>query len=149
VIVRDTHHAEPVRVVAVRPGNPATGQKPSVAYEMRKRGLVVITPLVKDGRLFLYDGDGTVFCHNVATGDVIWRQRPGGRFCGSPVWVDNRLYCISRDGDVVVLAASDKYEPLARVPLGEPSLATPAVANGVMYLRTETQLFSLGGKKVQ
>jgi len=149
VIVRDTHHAEPVRVVAVRPGNPATGQKPSVAYEMRKRGLVVITPLVKDGRLFLYDGDGTVFCHNVATGDVIWRQRPGGRFCGSPVWVDRRLYCISRDGEGVVLAASDKYEPLARVPLGEPSLATPAVANGVMYLRTETQLFSLGGKKTQ
>ena len=46
-----------------------------------------------------------------------------------------------------MLAASDNFELLARVPLGEASSATPAVANGVMYLRTRSQLFSLGGRK--
>jgi len=68
-------------------------------------------------------------------------------FHGSPVCVGGRLYCISRNGDVIVLATSDKFELLARVPLGESSSATPAIANGVIYLRTRTQLFSLGGKK--
>ena len=69
----------------------------------------------------------------------------GGAFYGSPVCVDNRLYCIAKNGEVVVLAAADKFEVLARVPLGEPSFATPAVAGGVMYLRTRSHLFSLGG----
>jgi hypothetical protein len=69
----------------------------------------------------------------------------GGSYYGSPVWVDGRLYCVARNGEVAVLAAGDKFEVLARVPLGEPSHATPAVAGGVMYLRTRSQLFSLGG----
>ncbi|MCK4276536.1 MAG: hypothetical protein KAX78_08480, partial [Phycisphaerae bacterium] len=60
---------------------------------------------------------------------------------------NDRLYCISKDGDVFVVAASDKFELLARVPLGELSYATPAVCDGVMYLRTRSKLFSLGGKK--
>ena len=71
-----------------------------------------------------------------------------GSFYGSPVWVNGRLYCIAKNGDVVVLAAADKFELLSRVPLGELSYATPAVAGGVMYLRTQSQLFSLGGKEV-
>ena len=45
---------------------------------------------------------------------------------------------------IVVLAASRKFEVLARVELGEKTFATPAVANGVMYLRTQTRLYSLG-----
>jgi hypothetical protein len=40
----------------------------------------------------------------------------------------------------------DKFELLGRVPLGEASFATPAVANGIMYLRTRTQIFALKGK---
>jgi hypothetical protein len=60
------------------------------------------------------------------------------------------LYCISKIGEVVVVSASDKFEVLARVPLGEPSFAAPAVADGVMYLRSRSRLFSLGssGKSV-
>ena len=47
---------------------------------------------------------------------------------------------------VAVIAAGKTYRLHAKVPLGEPSFATPAVAGGVMYLRTETRLLSLGGK---
>jgi outer membrane protein assembly factor BamB len=46
----------------------------------------------------------------------------------------------------LVLAAADKFEILGRVALGENSFATPAIAGGIMYLRTYSQLFSLGGK---
>ena len=90
---------------------------------------------------------GIVTCLKAASGEVIWRQRVGGSFYGSPVWVSGRLYCIAKNGDVVVLAAADKFELLSRVPLGESSYATPAVAGGVMYLRTLSHLFSLGGRK--
>ncbi len=105
------------------------------------------TPLVTRDRLFLWGDDGVVTCLNVSSGATIWRERVGGTFYGSPVCVDNRLYCIARDGVVVVLAASDRFEVPARVPLGEASYATPAVSGGVMYLRTHSQLFSIGGKR--
>jgi hypothetical protein len=57
------------------------------------------------------------------------------------------LYNVSRDGDVVVLAAAAKFERVARNPLGEGSHSTPAVAGGRLYLRTFAHLISLGGMK--
>jgi hypothetical protein len=66
---------------------------------------------------------------------------------GSPVCVDSKLYCITVDGDVVVLRAGPKYELLGVNPLGEKSHATPAVANGRMFLRTFSRLFCVGGTK--
>ena len=47
---------------------------------------------------------------------------------------------------IAVIAASETYELLARVPLGEQCFSTPAVADGVMYFRTTTQLMSIGGE---
>ena len=133
--------------VAVRPGSREKNLEPKIAWELQKPVPLIPTPLVKDGRLFLWYDDGMVACLNVATGETIWRERVGGSFYGSPVCVNNRLYGVSRAGDVVVLAAGDKYELLGKMPLGEKSQATPAVAGGVMYLRTLSHLYSLGGKK--
>jgi hypothetical protein len=57
------------------------------------------------------------------------------------------MYAMSTEGEVVVLAAADKYEELGRNPLGETTRATPAIAGGRMYLRTESHLVSIGGGK--
>jgi outer membrane protein assembly factor BamB len=78
---------------------------------------------------------------------VVWSEKPAGRYFGSPIWADGKLYAITVDGVVVVLRAGPKYELLAVHPLGEKSHATPAVADGRMYLRTYSHLFSIGGKK--
>jgi len=137
------------RLVAVRPGSRACGIEPAVVYDVTQSVPLVPTPLVKDGRLFLWADDGIVSCLKVSTGEEIWRARVGGAFYGSPVWVNDRLYCIAKNGDVFVLAAADTFELLAREPLGEPSYATPAVADGVMYLRTSVSLISLGGGEVR
>ena len=56
------------------------------------------------------------------------------------------IYCINRAGEVLVLKAAPTYELVGIYPLGEPSQATPAVAGGKMYLRTFSQLISIGGK---
>ena len=135
------------RYVAVHPGE--GGGRPTVAYELTKSVPLVPTPLVKDGRMYLWADDGVVSCVRLSDGELVWRERVGGSFYGSPVWVDHRLYCIARNGEVVVIAAGDKFNLLVRVSLGEPSYATPAIAGGVMYLRTRSQLFSLGGKSGQ
>ena len=131
------------RFVAVRPGR--GGAAPVIAYDVTKSVPLVPTALAKDGRLYLWTDAGIVSCLDVASGKVFWRERVEGKFYGSPVWVDGKLYCIARNGDMVVLSASETFEILARVPLGEPGCATPAVADGVMYLRSNSRLFSLGG----
>jgi outer membrane protein assembly factor BamB len=106
---------------------------------------LVPSGLVKDGLLFLWTGGGIVTCLDAATGREHWRERVGGSYYCSPVWVDGRLYCISKEGDVVIIAADKVYRFLAKVPLGEKCFSVPAIAGGVMYLRTQSQLYSLGG----
>jgi len=130
--------------VAVRPPETASGQ-PTV---VRKTGPYAYcpTPLAKDGLLFIFRDDGRAYCLRGATGEQLWQAKPGGRFAGSPVWVDGRLYCITMEGNVVVIRAADAYELLAVNPLGEKSQATPAVAGGRMYLRTWSHLTCVGGK---
>ena len=132
-------------IYAVEVGGKDT--KPRVKYEIKKAAPLTPTLIVKDQLAYLWSDSGIVTCIVAATGDVVWRERVGGSYYGSPVWVDGSLYCVDRRGTVVVIAAGKKYGLLARVPLGEPSFATPAVAGGVMYFRTETKLLSLGGKK--
>jgi len=139
--------AQGALIVALRPGSRAKGVEPTLAYEIKGPVPLVPTPLVKGNRLFLWNDNGSIACHDVADGRQIWRERVQGSFYGSPVCVGERLYCISKRGNVFVVAASDTFQELAKVSLGEPSYATPAVANGVMYLRTRSKLFSLGGKR--
>jgi len=87
--------------------------------------------LAKDGRLYILCDNGLLRCVRAGTGEPIWQERLPARFYASPVWAENRLYLTSKAGEVFVVAAGDKYQLLAQNTLGEPSFATPAVANGV------------------
>jgi outer membrane protein assembly factor BamB len=136
-------------MVAVQPGNPDRGVEAKLAYSVQGSLPYVPTPVANGPLLFLWHDNGVVACIDAPTGKRLWQQRVGGNFFGSPVRVGDRLYCISRSGEMVVLAAADKYQLLARIPLGEASHATPAVADGVMYLRTVSHLMAIGGPLTQ
>lgn len=131
-------------LVAVKPGSAADGGKPSLAYKLRRSIPYVPTGVAKDGLLFLWSDAGIVTCVRAKSGEIVWQERVEGRFFGSPVWVEGRLFCISTTGKVVVIAASDSFKPLAVNDLGEPSNATPALGGNRMYLRTLGHLLSLG-----
>jgi outer membrane protein assembly factor BamB len=131
-------------VIAVRAG--ADGRGADV-YHIDRAAPLCTTPLVKDDLLFLWADGGTVTCADVRTGEVHWRERVGGSYYRSPVCAGPYLYNVSRDGDVVVLAAAAKFEMIARNPLGEGSHSTPAIAGSRLYLRTFGHLISVGGKR--
>lgn len=132
------------RLVAVRPGDSA--QAPE-AYRVEDRKTPYVpTPLVKDGLLFGFHDRGEVSCLRIDTGELLWREKPAGKYYGSPVWVNGAVYCITTDGEVVVVKAASAYELLAVNPLGEESQATPAVAAGRMFLRTRGHLICIGGR---
>ena len=127
---------------AVRPGD-ANGRGPDVAFELSKSLAQVPTPVATGDRLFVWSDRGVVTCYNASNGEQIWTKRIGGNFYGSPIVAGGKIYCIDAAGEVVCIAAADKYEPLGRSQLGETSHATPAVHQGKMFLRTESSLACL------
>jgi outer membrane protein assembly factor BamB len=134
-------------LVAVRPGDPAGGRKPELAYTIRRSAPYVPTSVCVGDLLFLWGDGGIVSCLKASTGEVEWQERVGGNYFSSPVWVDGRLFCVSTRGEAVVLEASDHFKVLARNALGEQTHSTPAVAGGRMYIHTSKHLISIGGRK--
>jgi outer membrane protein assembly factor BamB len=130
--------------VAVRPGEPAKAVQAKLVYEVSGPIPYVPTPVAKGDLLFLWSDAGIVSCLDAPTGKLHWRERVGGSYFSSPVRVGDRLYNVARDGRVVVLAASKSFAKLGESALGEPSHSTPAVSDGVMYLRTVRHLMALG-----
>ncbi|HEY2762254.1 MAG TPA: PQQ-binding-like beta-propeller repeat protein [Pirellulales bacterium] len=133
-------------MIALKPGS-KDGRAPELAFPAIDRSSAPYIPTicVAGDLAFLWTDKGIVTCLDVTSGKQLWRQRVGGTFFSSPVRVQNRIYNISADGEVVVLAATPEYKLLARNGLGEGTQATPAIAGGKMYLRTLSHLISIGG----
>jgi outer membrane protein assembly factor BamB len=132
-------------VVAVNPPDQQS-EKPEVAFRLSDETPYVPTSIVYHGRLFTWSDAGRVSCFDAATGEQRWTGKiKGTGYFGSPVCASGKLYCVSKRGEVAVVdATADAFTLLARNPLGEASDATPAVANGRMYVRTLTHLICVG-----
>lgn len=103
----------------------------------------VPTPLVKDGLLYLFLDNGTAACVKLASGELLWKERPAGPLYGSPVWVDGKLYCLSKAGKVIVLQAGKDYKLHGLHDLGEGSFSTPVMCESGMVFRTFSRLMLL------
>jgi outer membrane protein assembly factor BamB len=135
--------------IALRRAEPRKGPGNSIQtlYKLDRGAPLVPTPVVKGGLVFLWQDRGVVSCHDAATGAPFWSERVEGGFYASPVVAGKYLYCPSRDGDMVVLAASKQFERVAVIPLGEGTHATPAIAGGRLFVRTFTKLMCLEAMK--
>lgn len=104
------------------------------------------SPLYYRGRLYTVKNGGIVSCYNAETGQLHFRERLGaaGSYYASPVAGDGKIYAASLDGVVVVFEAADELRVLARNDLGERLLATPALVNGTVYVRTVSRLYAFG-----
>jgi outer membrane protein assembly factor BamB len=126
------------------------GGKPQVKYSFAasSNNPYVPTLVAADDLVFLWGDRGVVACLDATTGKPLYeKERVGGTYFSSPIRIGNRIFNISTEGQVVVLAASPEFKVLARNELGEGTRATPAVANGKLLIRTQTKLVSIGGKK--
>ncbi|MDB5297259.1 MAG: hypothetical protein JWO31_3242 [Phycisphaerales bacterium] len=126
-------------LAAVRPPA-APGAEAKIEYAVKRVAPYVPTPLVVGPRAYLWGDAGVLTCVDAATGAEAWSRKVGGMYYGSPVCVGDTLWCLSRKGDLIGASATDKDAPLAKLSLGDPSHATPAVADGKMYLRTVSKL---------
>jgi outer membrane protein assembly factor BamB len=111
------------------------------SYDKIHRSLstVAITP---DGLLFVGDFSGFVHCFDAETGKLYWEHDMTSHMWGSTLVADGKVYCGDEDGDFVVFAASKEMKILSKVNLGAPVYSTPIVANGVLYVHSNTHLFA-------
>jgi outer membrane protein assembly factor BamB len=134
------------RVVAVRPGGTGEVSQTNIAWAERRGVPGVPSPLYYNGRLYTFQNGGIVFCRVAKTGEVLYNARLGvpGYYYSSPVAADQRVYIASEEGTMVVLDAGPKFNVLATNTLDGAILATPALVDRSIYVRTENHLYAFG-----
>jgi outer membrane protein assembly factor BamB len=122
----------------------------AVAWSRTGRGSYMPTPLIYNGILYVLANNGLLDAYDLKTGEEVYRQRlplVGSGFSASPVASDGKLYLSNEDGDMLVIAAGKQFAHVATNPMGELLMATPALSEGVMYVRSSSSLFAIGRKQ--
>jgi outer membrane protein assembly factor BamB len=103
------------------------------------------SPLVYRGKVYVANGQGFISCADAKTGKELYKERTKGAFSASPVAGYGKVYCLNETGGCTVLKAdSDTFDVLATNELGEETLGTPAIANGVIFIRTDKAVYAIG-----
>jgi outer membrane protein assembly factor BamB len=108
------------------------------------------TPISYKGNLYVLSNNGLFDAYNLKTGAEVYRQRLpliGSGFSASPVAADGKIYLSNEDGEILVIAAGDRFEHIATNSMGELLMATPALSDGVMYVRSAQSVIAVGRKK--
>jgi outer membrane protein assembly factor BamB len=116
-----------------------------VAWESRKGTTYVPSPVFHDGSFYAVNDGGLATAWDARSGEVRWQERLNGRYRASLVLAEGRLYATNDAGVTTVFKASPvRYEALGSGDVGEFVYATPALANGKVFIRTKSRLVALG-----
>ena len=133
-------------VYAVRPGD---GQlKPDeIVWKYSKSVPHVPSPILVGREIYFVHDGGVATCLDALTGQPLWQERLGGNHDASPIEIRNRLYFLNREGKATVLTAGRKFDVLATNQLEGTFKASPAVADGALFLRNESHLYRIESTK--
>ena len=129
--------------MAILPGGQGDVSGSRIKWRTASGASYVPSILQYEGLLYVTNEIGVVTCARADTGAPIWRLRLGGIFFASPVAGDKKIYLVSETGETIVLRAGLEPEILARNDLGERFIASPAISNGRLFLRSDGKLFAV------
>jgi outer membrane protein assembly factor BamB len=144
-------------VYAIRPGasgdiTPKNGETSNayIVWSLSQGGPVDPSSIIYKGKYYCLTDAGFLTCHDSKTGKEYYgKQRldpASGSFTTSPWAYNDRIFCLSEDGDTYVVQAGPEYKLLRKNSIEEACMATPAIAGGSLILRTYTKLYRLGNK---
>lgn len=142
---QDPEHGEGVGILtcidATKTGDiTKTGKIWSFDKINRSIATVSITP---EGLLFVNDFSGYTYCLDAETGQLYWTFDHKAHMWGSTLVADGKVYSGDEDGNVVILAASKEKKVLSTADMGAPVYSTPIVANGVLYIASNSYLYAV------
>jgi outer membrane protein assembly factor BamB len=121
----------------------------AVAWSKTGRGSYMPTPLIYRGQVYVLANNGVFDAYSLRTGDEVYRERltgVGNGFSASPVAADGKIYLSNEDGEITVVSAGPAFTQIGTNSMGELLMATPALSDGVMFVRTARSLFAIGQK---
>ncbi len=120
---------------------------PNMTWKYEKGTAYVPSPILYGDYLYLTTDRGILTCIDAKTGEVKYE---GGRipipatFTASPVAFEGKILMTSEDGDTFMIKAGPKHEILGTNSVGEPVYASPAIADGRIFIRGEKNLYCIG-----
>lgn len=134
-------------LLAIKLGGTGDMTSSAVKWKYQRPVPQVPSTLLYLGALFMVNDSGILLSFNPATGELIKQGRLKGaidKYFASPVGADGKVFLASQDGTVSVVAARGDWEILSVNPMGDEVFATPAIADGRIYVRTKSALYCFG-----
>ncbi|MBL8242302.1 MAG: PQQ-binding-like beta-propeller repeat protein [Bryobacterales bacterium] len=119
----------------------------AIVWQNTKGNSYTPSPVLFEGRLYFATDNGILNCINATTGELIYQERLPGTYAlkASLVGANGNLYISTEQGDILVVKMSDKFELVANNKMGDEFfIATPAIADGVIYIRGRNTLYCVG-----
>jgi outer membrane protein assembly factor BamB len=139
---------------AIRPGasgdislKPEETSNTFIAWSHPRASGYTPSPVLAGGRLYLLHDTGIMAVLDAETGKELYKARVGGighTFSASPLVVGNHLYFLDEEGTMIVVEPGAEYKEIAQNSLDEMTLASPAVADNSLFIRTEAKLYRIG-----
>jgi len=130
--------------MAIKPGGRGDITSTHVAWQVGTGAPYVSSLLYYDGAVYMANDVGVLTAIDAATGQRIWQERVDGVFSASPVAGAGHVYFVSENGETIVLKAGRQPQVVARNAIGSRAVASPAISNGHIFIRTDDQLFCIG-----
>jgi len=130
-------------LVAVKLGGHGLLGEDSVAWRLKKTVPNKPSVTLVGDALFAVNDGGIAVCLDAKTGEVLWSERIGGNYSASPLFADGMIYACNEEGKVVVFAADRTFKKVAENQLADGFMASPAVSDKALYLRTKTALYRI------
>lgn len=130
-------------LLAVRPDGTGDVTDSHVAWSTTRGTPHIPSPVIVDDLLFMVTTSGIARCLDAKSGNEVWVRRIGGEHWASPLFADGKIFFFSKQGEITVITASRKSETIARNKLYAAFIASPAVVDNALILRSTTHLYRI------
>ncbi len=128
---------------AIKPGGSGALPKEAVVWNWKRQVPAVASPIVVSNRLYILGENGIGVCLDAKKGSEEWSERISGAFYSSPIFANGHLFFSSEEGKTYVIKPGDSLNIAATNTLDAGIMASPAVLNNALILRTKSHLYRI------
>ncbi|MCH7988166.1 MAG: PQQ-binding-like beta-propeller repeat protein [Planctomycetes bacterium] len=133
----------PPKLLAIRPDGESNVSRTHLEWKITREVSNSPSPLLLGNELYFISDKGAATCVDAKSGNVLWKRRLIGNFSASPLYADGKIYFQSEEGNATVIKAGTTFVELAKNRLGEETLASYAVVDSALLIRTEGHLYRI------
>jgi outer membrane protein assembly factor BamB len=130
-------------LLAIRPEGKGDITRTHVVWRLDRGVPLTSSPIVAGDHLYMASDTGVLSCVEAVTGKLVWQQRLPGNYSASPVMAGGLIYFSSEEGVTTVIRPGAAFERVAANVLDAPILASMAVADGSLFVRTATHVYRI------